>query len=98
MHYLHEKKVVMQYFDSQFMGHTTYSDHLNNLKCPLSKLSNRKLLQISMDRLTINLKLLPLLCEDREKEDADLPKLLNVGSCGRLESRRPPKSIVVSVP
>ena len=27
-------------------------------------------------------KLLSLLCEDRGKEDANLPKLLNVGSCG----------------
>ena len=30
----------------------------------------------------MNLKVLSLLCEDREKQDADLPKLLNISSCG----------------
>ena len=64
------------------MGHTTASDLLKSLKCKLSKLNNRKLLQTSMDGLRVNWKLLPLLCEDREKKDADLPKLLNVSSCG----------------
>ena len=64
------------------MGHTTASDLLNSLKCSLSKLNYRKLLQISMDGPRVNWKLPSLLCEDREKEDADLPKLLNVGSCG----------------
>ena len=106
-------RVVTQYFDSQFMGHTTVSDLLKSLKCSLSKLNNRKLLQISMDGLRVNLKLLSLLCVDREKEDADLPKLLNVGSCGlhvvhtafctgmpgyRLKNRRTPHDILVSVP
>ena len=30
----------------------------------------------------MNWKLYSLLCEDREKDDADMPKLLNIGSCG----------------
>ena len=64
------------------MGHITASDLLKSLKCSLSKLNNRKLLQVSMDGPRVNWKLLSLLCEDREKEDADLAKLLNVGSCG----------------
>ena len=74
VHCFYEDRVVTQYFDSQFMGHTTANDLLKSLKYSLSKLNKRKLLQISMDG--------PLLCEDREKEDADLPELLNVGSCG----------------
>ena len=80
--YFYEDKVVSQYFDSQFMGHTAATDLLHHLKCSLSKFSNRKLLQISMDGPRVNWKLLSLLCEDREKDDADLPKLLNIGSCG----------------
>ena len=80
--YFYEDKVVSQYFDSQFMGRTAATDLLHHLKCSLSKFSNRKLLQISMDGPRVNWKLLSLLCEDREKDDADLPKLLNIGSCG----------------
>ena len=35
-----------------------------------------------MDGPRVNWKLLSLLNEDRQKEDADLSQLLNVGSCG----------------
>ena len=82
VHYFHEDRVVTQYFDSQFLGHTTADKLLESLKSSLSKLKNRKLLQVSMDGPRVNWKLLKLLCEDREKEDADLPKILNIGSCG----------------
>ena len=82
VHYFHEDKCLSQYFDSQFMGHTTAKDLLKNLKSTLSKLNTRKLLQISMDGPRVNWKLLSLQSEDRQKEGADLPQLLNVGSCG----------------
>ena len=49
VHYFHEDKCLSQYLDSQFMGHTTVKDLVENLKSTLSKLNNRKLLQISMD-------------------------------------------------
>ena len=81
-HYFHEDRVVTQFFDSQFLGHTTADDLLNSLKTSLSKLNNRKILQISMDGSRVNWKLFSMLCEERQKDDADLPKLLNVGSCG----------------
>ena len=73
---------VTQYFEYQFVGHTAASDLLKSLKCSLSKLNNWKLPQISMDGPRVNWNLLPLLCEDREKEDVNPPKLLNVDSCG----------------
>ena len=82
VHYFHEDRVVTQYFDSQFMGHTTADKLVENLKSSLAKLHNRKLLQLSMDGPRVNWKVLSLLCEDRDKQDADLPKLLNIGSCG----------------
>ena len=82
VHYFYEDKVVSQYFDSQFMGHTVATDLLQHLKCSLSKFSYSKLLQISMDGPRVNWKLYSLLCEDREKDDADMPNLLNIGSCG----------------
>ena len=57
VHYFCEDRVVTQYFDSQFMEHTTASD-LQSLKCLLSKLNNRELLQMSMDGPRVNWKLL----------------------------------------
>ena len=80
--YFYEDRVVTQYLNSQFMGHTTADELLENLKSSLAQVNNTKLLQISMDGPRVNWKLLSLLCEDREKQDADLPKLLNIGSCG----------------
>ena len=82
VHYFHEDRVVTQYFDSQFMGQETADKLVENLKSSLTKLNNRKLLQLLMDGPRLNWKVLSLLCEDREKQDADLPKLLNIGSCG----------------
>ena len=40
---------MSKYFDSQLMRHKTAKDLLENLKSTLSKLNNRKLLQISAD-------------------------------------------------
>ena len=79
--YFYEDKVITNYFDSQFLGHTRASDLLGSLKSSLSKLNNRKVLQISMDGPSVNWKLYSLLCDDRAKEDPDFPKVLNVGSC-----------------
>ena len=57
VHYFYEERVVTQYFDSQFLGHTTAGDLLNSLKTSLSKLNNRKILQISMDGPRVNWKI-----------------------------------------
>ena len=62
VHYFHEEKCLSEYFDSQFMGHTTAKDLLENLKSTLSKLNNRKLLQISMDGPRVNWKQLWFAC------------------------------------
>ena len=35
-----------------------------------------------MDGPRVNWKLFSMLCKERQKDDAHLPKLLNVGSCG----------------
>ena len=74
VHYFHEDKCLSQYFDIQFMGHTTAKDLLDNLQSILSKLNNRKLLHISVDGPRVNWKLLSLLNEDRQKKD-DFPQL-----------------------
>ena len=41
VHYFNEDRVVTQYFDTQFMGHTTASDLFESLMWSLSKLNNR---------------------------------------------------------
>ena len=38
----------------------------------LSRLNNRQILQISMDGPRVNWKLFSMLCEERQKDDADL--------------------------
>ena len=80
--YFHVDKVVSHYYDSQFMGHTTAKDLVLKFKSGLSKLNPGKILQISMDGPNVNWKFYSLICEDRNSQDADLPKLLNIGSCG----------------
>ena len=65
VHYFNEDYCLSQYFDSQFMGHSTAKDLLEDLKSTLSKLNNRKLLQISQDGPRVNWKLLSLLNEDK---------------------------------
>ena len=70
VHYFHEDRAVTQYFDSQFLRHTTADDLLNSLKTSLSKLNNRKILQISMDGPRVNWRLFSMLCEERQKDDA----------------------------
>ena len=80
VHYFSEDRVVTQYFDSQFMGHTTAGDLLKSFKCSHSKLNNRKLLRYPwMDQELIGN--CYYWCVRTEREHADLPKLLNVGSC-----------------
>ena len=80
--YLHVDQVREQYFDSQFLVDTVSKDLLECIRTGISKLNYRKLLHVSVDGPIVNWKLFTLLCEEREKVDANLPKLWKFGSCG----------------
>ncbi|KAL7373641.1 hypothetical protein ABVT39_011347 [Epinephelus coioides] len=77
-----EGKVVVHYFDSEFMGHTQAEKLLEKIKRALSPLNPNKLLQISVDSPAVNWKLLRIFQEDKSREDPDAPKMISLGSCG----------------
>ena len=79
--YFHRDKVVSQYLDSQFLGHSTAIDLLHAFKKGTSKLNPNKLLQVSMDGPNVNLKFLHEVIDDRKRSDPDLPGILQLGTC-----------------
>ena len=79
--YWHEDKVITRYFGSTFLGRTKADDLLAGLKSVLAPLDMTKMLQLGMDGPNVNLKLARLLTEDRKQEDANMPDLIEIGSC-----------------
>ena len=80
--YCWQSQAKTQYFDSLQLGPTVGKGLLECFKSGISELNYVKVLYVSMDVPKVNQKLSTLLCEDRNKVDANLPKLLNVESCG----------------
>ena len=77
-----KNRVVTQYFTSEFLGHTRADDILTHFLSALSKFNLASILQISMDGPATNWKFYEELVKKREEQDAGMPCLLNIGSCG----------------
>ena len=75
-----KKRVQVRYFDSGFLGHTGAKQLLENFHELTEKLSPTRLIQISMDGPNFNWKFLELSAESRV--EAEIPSLINIGSCG----------------
>ena len=75
-----KKRVQVRYFDSGFLGHTEAKQLQEKFHELTEKLIPTKLIQISMDGPNINWKFLELLPELRA--EAEIPSLINIGSCG----------------
>ena len=75
-----KNEVEIRYWDSQFLGHSTAALIFENFTSSLNSLKKSSLLQVSMDGPSTNWAFLDLLTSDREVEE--LPKLVNIGSCG----------------
>ena len=75
-------KVVTRYFDSVFLGHTRSGDLLVKFNEALLGLNMSNMLQISMDGPNTNWKFYDTFVQKRHDSDADIPMLLNIGSCG----------------
>ena len=73
-------KVAVRYLGSEFLGHTTAVNRLTHFKQGISRLDPKQLLQVSMDGPNVNWKFYTDLTKERNSEE--LPKLLNIGSCG----------------
>ena len=72
-------QVEVRYWDSSFMGHCTSHDLKNHFNERISDLNLNKILQVSMDGPSINLKLL----RDVQSncEELELLTLIDIGSC-----------------
>lgn len=79
--YFHQGKVVSQYLNSQFLGHSTATDLLQAFKKGTAQLDPSKLLQVSMDGPNVNLKFMQELLKDRKRYDPEMPGILQLGTC-----------------
>ncbi|KAK1896686.1 Zinc finger protein 862 [Dissostichus eleginoides] len=81
VHFWEEEQVHSRYLGSQFMGHATAKDLLEQVKECVDQLELRSLVSISMDGPNVNWKF----CELLQREHAELyggAQLVVVGSCG----------------
>ena len=71
--------VQVRFWNSIFFGHSTATDLVRNFNKGLTGVDPSKNLQISMDGLSVNLKFLENI--RKEREEAKLCKLIDIGSC-----------------
>ena len=72
-------RVQVRYWNSMFLGHATAIDLLKAINDGLLGFDLSTQIQLSMDGPSVNLKVLNEI--GKEREDAGLSKLINVGSC-----------------
>ena len=76
---VNEKKVVVRYWNSKFLGHARSDDLVKAFNDGLNELDMTKMVQISMDGPNVNLK---FLCEmNKLRQNDELPSLIDIGSC-----------------
>lgn len=75
-----EQKVVVHYFDSEFLGHTQAEQLLEKMKRDEVTTWSKKVLT-SLNGWS-SWKPLKIFQENRNHEDPDAPKMINLGSCG----------------
>ena len=77
-----ENKITSRYLGSPFRGHATAKELLKHFNDSTALLQEEKILQVSMDGPSVNMKLHYDLLSHRETVDSNLPILLDIGSCG----------------
>ena len=75
-----ERQVRTRYFDSKFLNCLNATNLHTALSASLAKLSEKQLLQISMDGPNVNWSVLAMIREERFKQE--FPDMINIGSCG----------------
>ena len=73
------EKVQVRYWDSMFLGHTKAVDLLKSINDGLTGLDLSRQIQLSMDGPNVNWKVLSEM--KKEREEAGLSKLVDIGSC-----------------
>ena len=76
---VNRNSVRCRYWESVFLGHISAVDLLDSYNTGLSGFDFSKQAQISMDGPNVNWKFLSLV--EKERDEAELSKLLNIGSC-----------------
>ena len=74
------KQVEVRYWDSQFLGHASSGDLLENLNKSLVGLDLSKIIHISLDDPSVNWCFSDEVVKNRE--EMELGQLINIGSCG----------------
>ena len=75
-----ENRVEVRYWDSQFLGHAAHMDILEHFNKSIEKIDPSKVIQVSMDGPSVNLKFYDKLVKFRQ--ECELPQLINIGICG----------------
>ena len=75
-----EMKVSTRYVTSIFLGHSRHTVLYNSFTSMMDELNENKLVQLPMDGLNVNVKLLHGVQDDRKGKG--LPHLLDIGTCG----------------
>ena len=73
-------KVSTMYVTLVFLGYSRHTDLYNSFTSMMHELSEDKLVQLSMDGLSVNIKVLQVVQDGRK--DKGLPQLLDIGTCG----------------
>ena len=73
-------RVHTRYVTSEFLGHARHTDLYKSFIASSDEMDERKLLQVSMDGPSVNHLFLKVLNEERNAKD--LPKLIDIGTCG----------------
>ena len=71
--------VQVRFWNSMFLGHSTATDLVQNFNEGLAGMDPSKNIQISMDGPNVNLKFLETV--KKEREETNLSKLVDIGSC-----------------
>ena len=71
--------IRVQFWNSSYLGHGTHKDVLKKFENSLTGLNPSKMIQVSMDGASVNLKFLESLGNSRERKG--LPGLIDIGIC-----------------
>ena len=81
LRFQNRREIVTRYYTTNFLGHTRADDLKKTLTGSLKDLDPNKMVHIGMDGPSTNFKVLKELIEERNIQDANIPKVLETGSC-----------------
>ena len=77
----HDQQVKVRYWDSKFLMHTTNKNLLMEFNKSVDIINLSKIIQVSMDATSVNLKFLHELVKHQEELEIE-EKVIDIGTCG----------------